>query len=455
MRSMWLSADITLSDMSGSFVGRDPRVRASVVPLAHERKNPELRAETARLTRSCQSGSSVASGAFVAGDPKLREPFSLILWKSGIRWHFACSMLSSPRAWETIDAPTAEETMGLAKRVIAALLLTGAAALLLASSVLAQERVGVVTNIEGTATVARLTLPQAQPLHFKDDVFLRDRIATGERSFVRVLLGGKATVTARERSVLTITEVPGVSTIQLGEGRISVAVSKGLMKPGEVIEIKTPNAVTAIRGTVVVAEVVPTPEGHRSTITILKGLVDVTKLDSAGQLSGSAVKLGALERVTVTNSPAVPRPETITQEAAKKLASDFSHIPKNAPAATLDALNADVKENSIREATQTLGGNGSDTRPSVNTVGATGSSTTSSGNTTGAVGTTVTGVTGAAGMTLTGVTGAVGTTLTGVTGSTTPTVAPTVTNPITNLVTTVTNTTTTVTNGLLNGLLKK
>ena len=345
--------------------------------------------------------------------------------------------------------------MGLAKRVIAALLLTGAAALLLASSLLAQERVGVVTNIEGTATVARLTLPQAQPLHFKDDVFLRDRIATGERSFVRVLLGGKATVTARERSVLTITEVPGVSTIQLGEGRISVAVSRGLMKPGEVIEIKTPNAVTAIRGTVVVAEVVPTPEGHRSTITILKGLVDVTKLDSAGRLSGSAVKLGALERVTVTNSPAVPRPETITQEAAKKLASDFSHIPKNAPAATLDALNADVKENSIREATQTLGGNGSDTRPSVNTVGATGSSTTSSGNTTGAVGTTVTGVTGAAGMTLTGVTGAVGTTLTGVTGSTTPTVAPTVTNPITNLVTTVTNTTTTVTNGLLNGLLKK
>ena len=349
--------------------------------------------------------------------------------------------------------------MGLAKRVIAALLLTGAAALLLASSVLAQERVGVVTNIEGTATVARLTLPQAQPLHFKDDVFLRDRIATGERSFVRVLLGGKATVTARERSVLTITEVPGVSTIQLGEGRISVAVSKGLMKP---------------------AEVVPTPEGHRSTITILKGLVDVTKLDSAGRLSGSAVKLGALERVTVTNSPAVPRPETITQEAAKKLASDFSHIPKNAPAATLDALNADVKENSIREATQTLGGNGSDTRPSVNTAGATGttssgttttsspigSTTTTSGGTTGAVGAvtgsvtnTVTTVTGGVASTLTSVTGAATGTLTNLTGSTTQTVVPTVTNPVTNLVTTVTSTTTTVTstvtNSLLNGLLKK
>jgi hypothetical protein len=256
----------------------------------------------------------------------------------------------------TIDAPTAEETMGLAERVIAALLLTAATAPVLPSSTEAQERVGVVTSIDGTATVARLTLPQTQPLHFKDDIFLRDRITTGERSFVRLLLGGKATVTARERSVLTITEVPGVSTVQLGEGRISVAVSKGLMKSGEVIEIKTPNAVTAIRGTVVVAEVVPTPEGHRSTITILKGLVDVTKLDPAGWLAGSAVKLGALERVSVTNFQPVPRPETITQEAAQKLASEFSHIPKNAPSATRDALNTEVKANSIQEATQILGG---------------------------------------------------------------------------------------------------
>src|SRR3989442_4330780 len=79
------------------------------------------------------------------------------------------------------------------------------------------------------------------------------------------------------------------------------------------------------------------------------------------------------------------------------------------------ALNADVKENSIREATQILGDNGSDTGQSVNTAGATGSGTLSS-----------------------------------VTGSTPPTVAPTVTN----LITTVTSTTTTitVTYGPLNGL---
>src|SRR4030095_15277834 len=164
--------------------------------------------------------------------------------------------------------------MSLVKRVIAALLLTGAAALLLASSTLAQERVGVVTNIEGFATVARVALPEPRALQFKDALFLRDRVTTGERSLVRVLLGGKATVTARERSVLTITEVPGVATVHLDEGRISVAVSKGLMKPGESIEIKPPTAGTPISGTVVVAEVFPTDQGVESTITLLRGLID-------------------------------------------------------------------------------------------------------------------------------------------------------------------------------------
>jgi FecR protein len=246
--------------------------------------------------------------------------------------------------------------MSLVKRVIAALLLTGAAALLLASSTLAQERVGVVTNIEGFATVARVALPEPRALQFKDALFLRDRITTGERSLVRVLLGGKATVTARERSVLTITEVPGVATINLGAGRIAVAVAKGLMKPGQVIEIRTPNAVTAIRGTVVIAEVSPIPEGHRSTITILRGLVDVTKLDPTGSLMGPAVNVGALERVMVVSSQPVPTPEKLTRDTASALASDFSLVPKNAPAASVEALSAEVKSISLREALQVVGG---------------------------------------------------------------------------------------------------
>lgn len=379
--------------------------------------------------------------------------------------------------------------MALAKRLIAALLLTAAAAFLLASSAMAGERVGVVTNIEGTATVARLSEPGAQPLQFKDAVFLRDRITTGERSFVRVLLGGKATVTARERSVLTITEVPGVATVQLGEGRISVAVSKALMKPGDVIEIKTPNAVTAIRGTVVVAEVEPAGSGYRSTITILRGLVDVTRLDPTAGPVGPAVKVGALQRVSVVGAGPVPQPTSITQEAARGLGSEFSMVPKDVPAASVEPLNAAMRDATIREILQATGGAVSvptgSTGGTVTTVTSTVSNVTGgvvgtasgvvgglAGTATSAVGGlagTATGVVGGLTGTTTGVAGGLTGTATGVTGSLTgavggavgslaPAPAPVVTRPpapiVSPVLNTVTNTTSAVTNGLLSGLKK-
>jgi FecR protein len=158
-----------------------------------------------------------------------------------------------------------------ATRTVRIGLIAGTLALSWPFSALSQERVGVVTNLEGTAMVVRAAPLQTLELRFKDDVYLHDRITRAEHSVVRGLLGGKATVTARERSVLTITEMPNVSTIELQSGRISVAVSKALMKPGESIEIKTPNTITAIRGTVVVAEVVQENGSTRSNITLLRG----------------------------------------------------------------------------------------------------------------------------------------------------------------------------------------
>ncbi len=119
----------------------------------------------------------------------------------------------------------------------------------------AQSRAGVVTNLQGTATATRRPLPQPVALKFRDDVFQNDRIVTGDRSLVRLLLGGKAVVTIRERSALTITEIPGKSTINLDDGKIAVAVARDRMRPGEQIEVKTPNAIAAVRGTTFVVEV--------------------------------------------------------------------------------------------------------------------------------------------------------------------------------------------------------
>ncbi|HEX3176153.1 MAG TPA: FecR family protein [Methylomirabilota bacterium] len=117
-------------------------------------------------------------------------------------------------------------------------------------------RAGLVTTLEGTVTASSLAAAQSRPLKFRDDVFVNDRIVTGDRSIARMLLGGRAVVTVRERSALTITELPGKSTIALDSGKIAVAVAHERMKPGDEIEVRTPNAVAGVRGTVFVVEVV-------------------------------------------------------------------------------------------------------------------------------------------------------------------------------------------------------
>ena len=186
----------------------------------------------------------------------------------------------------------------------------------------AQERVGIATTVEGPVTITHATTSPV-PLKFKDDVLLNDRVTTGDKGFARMLLGGKAIVTARERSVITITEVPGVSTIDLVSGRISVAVDKSRMRPGEVVEIKTPNAVSGIRGTIVVAEVV----GGVSTITVLRGLVDVYRRDPVtGNAVGRATPVGVRESITVKAGPGpLPaRPQSISVDNARRLSNDFT-----------------------------------------------------------------------------------------------------------------------------------
>ncbi len=120
----------------------------------------------------------------------------------------------------------------------------------------ASMKAGIVTTLEGRATATRVVLPQPVALTFKDDVFLNDEITTAEKSLARILLGGKAVVTVRERSSLTITEVPGLSTIDIASGKIAVSVARERMRPGERIQIRTPNAITGIRGTSLIVDVI-------------------------------------------------------------------------------------------------------------------------------------------------------------------------------------------------------
>ena len=158
--------------------------------------------------------------------------------------------------------------------------------------------VGVVTTLKGQATVTRtVPLQQPRPLNFKDKVFVMDRISTKEQAIVRVLLRSKALVTIRELSNLTLTEEPGrSSSVDLLSGKVALAVARQRMRPGESIEVRTPNAVAAVRGTVLIVEVTPAST-VRTDIHVLSGRVDV--FDLAGVLQ-STIAAGQSVMVTGT-----------------------------------------------------------------------------------------------------------------------------------------------------------
>ena len=173
--------------------------------------------------------------------------------------------------------------------------------------VLAQEQsgIGVVSTLIGEATVARGTTSQPLALKMRDDVFMQDRISTKERSLVHVLMGGKALLTVRELSVLTITEEGGRATVDLQSGKVGLAVVRQRMKPGEIIEIRTPHAVAAVRGTVLVVEIVPGPgeenqpsAGAASTnVHLLHGKLDVSLASNPTALP---IQLESLQSVTAS-----------------------------------------------------------------------------------------------------------------------------------------------------------
>jgi FecR protein len=233
----------------------------------------------------------------------------------------------------------------------AASAIVAASALLAPASALAQAtKAGVVTTLQGRASVARASLPQPAPLNFKDDVFVHDHITTGDSSIVRILLGGKAVVTVREHSALTIHETPTTSTIEVSSGKIALAVARSRMKPGESVQIKTPNAMAGVRGTVVIAEVTTLPTGPVSSrFALLSGIVDVSRLDGrGGQPTGAGVTLQPLQSIVVTGATPPGAVHTLSGAEAQALAADYKlSLPVAPPPA-----NTQVTEQQVDHAVQ-------------------------------------------------------------------------------------------------------
>src|SRR5262252_1848989 len=190
----------------------------------------------------------------------------------------------------------------------------------------ATPEVGVVTTLQGQATVARASATSALPLKFRDSIFEKDRINTGEKSIVKVLMGGRAIVTVRELSVLTVTEEVGRTVVNLESGKIAVGVAKQRMKPGETFEVHTPNAVAAVRGTVFIVEV--NRQGAQAGGGNLAASTQVTTVNGTVQVGASAVtsalvNVNALQRVGVVGTNLGPL-QNVTPQQLNQLVGTFT-----------------------------------------------------------------------------------------------------------------------------------
>jgi hypothetical protein len=217
---------------------------------------------------------------------------------------------------------------------------------------------GVVTTVKGEATVVRPTAAQPQTLKLKDALFTRDRIETRQDSIVRVLLGGKAVVTVRELSVFTITDQPGRAIVDLQSGKVALGVAKDRMQPGESIEIRTPNAVAAVRGSLLITEVIPTDRGPQSDFVALQATVPITvaplsnpalvvglRVNEAVNVlgTGPATSLGPVRLITPLQAQAAravataPKPAEQTEKPPERLTRRVSD-EKVSEAAQLGAV---------------------------------------------------------------------------------------------------------------------
>jgi hypothetical protein len=186
--------------------------------------------------------------------------------------------------WRQILATNGRGLSRAARQLVLLLLLIGVSSG--SSSAQGLRVAGVVTTLSGQATVARASTPSALALRFKDDLYARDRITTAEKSLVRVLLGGKALLTVRELSVLTLEEGPERATVSLSEGKVALGVLNRRMGPRKAVEVRTPNAIAAVRGTIFLVEILPPPAGGgppNTLITVARGVVGVTSLAVPGR----------------------------------------------------------------------------------------------------------------------------------------------------------------------------
>jgi ferric-dicitrate binding protein FerR (iron transport regulator) len=139
-------------------------------------------------------------------------------------------------------------------------------------------------------------------------------------------MGGWVLVTVCDLSIFTFSEDLVRTTINLESGKISVSVAKQRMQPGEKLEVHTPNAVAAVRGTVFVVEV--SRQGAQAGGGNLGASTQVTSVTGSVEVSPSnnpanAALLTAFKSVGLLG-PNLGQVRTLSQPEMTQLLSGFA-----------------------------------------------------------------------------------------------------------------------------------
>ena len=185
------------------------------------------------------------------------------------------------------------------------------------------QPVGAIAALVGEGTITHAVRAERAPAKVRDEVYVRDRIETAQRSVIRVLMGGRVTITIRERSIVTITDDPMRTRVDLESGTLAFKVHEGGLRAGEVAELLTPNTVTGIRGSLVVAEV----SGTDSDVTVLEAHRSITIAPRSNPAQTMPLAVG--HTVRVSGPRHAPRFGQIRRALRERLAyaADLAEVP--------------------------------------------------------------------------------------------------------------------------------
>lgn len=195
--------------------------------------------------------------------------------------------------------------------------------LLMPSPGMSSDKAGEVRALSGKATIYRSG--KSIGVSAKDVIFLMDTIETEKASKAKILFVDDSLLTLAENSRLLVKEYltgddkkRGQSIFTLIDGKVRAVVGRNAL------EIHTPTAVAAARGTVLVPWVKP----GSSCIAVIKGVVETSNINTA--IKGTeAVSGGYMNCVDAGQPPSTPvliPPDLLKQLMVETMVSESPQV---------------------------------------------------------------------------------------------------------------------------------